>query len=155
MPEGAIMNIIRLLAALVVTVAAMPSFAEDADSGAIVGKVVKIYVRESNNFYIETNLVRSIAGKQHWTEVRFAAPLADGRTSEIVRLPEATKVEQGDLVSTQLADKRDFIPGLIPEVNRMVGLVAKHDSLAAMTFGMPKPLPNAALPFLQAQQASR
>jgi hypothetical protein len=147
------MKIIRLAVWLVAVLAAWPAAAENTD--AIVGKVVRIYVREANNFFIETNLVRNAGGREHWTEVRFAAPLADGRQSELLRLPEATSVERGDLVSAQLAEKRAFIPGLIPEVNRMVALVAKHDTLAAMLFDMQKPGEKSVLPFVQTLQAGR
>jgi hypothetical protein len=148
------MKTINLIAALLMA-AAMPAFAENPDGAALVGKVVKIYIREANNFFIETSLVRKSAGKQYWTEVRFASPLADGRISEIVRLPDAASVERGDLVSTQLAEKRDFVRGLIPEVSRMVALVAKHDTLAAMMFDLPKPAAGAVMPYVQALQSAR
>jgi hypothetical protein len=148
--EGVIMDLLRLLPAVLLAAAALPALAQDTGTGAIVGKVVNIYVRESTNFYIETGLLRHAAGKQHWTEVRFAAPLADGRTSELVRLPDARAVERGDIVRAQLVDSRPFVPGLIPEVNRMVALVAKHDTIAAMMFDLPKPAPGTASQFLQA-----
>jgi hypothetical protein len=147
------MKLIRLAVWLFAVLAAWPAAAENTD--AIVGKVVKIYIREANNFFIETSLVRSSGNREHWTEVRFAAPLADGRKTELVRLPESTKVERGDLVSAQLAEKRDFIPGLIPEVNRMVALVAKHDTLAAMLFDMQQPGDKSVLPYAQALQSGR
>ena len=147
------MKIIRLAVWLFAVLAAWPAAAENTD--AIVGKVVKIYIREANNFYIETSLVRSSDNREHWTEVRFAAPLADGRKTELVRLPEATKVERGDLVSAQLAEKRDFVRGLIPEVNRMVAMVAKHDTLAAMLFDMQQPGEKSVLPYAQALQTGR
>ena len=149
------MKIYRMAAMLLSVLTAMPVFADESANGAIVGKVVKIYIREANNFFIETNLVRNAGNKQHWTEVRFAAPLADGRTSEVVRLPEAARVERGDLISTQLAEKREFVPGLIPDVNRMVALVAKHDTLAALMFDAPKSATNATMPYVQAQQSMR
>jgi len=149
------MKIFRLIIALLAAMAAMPVFAQTTETGAIVGEVVKIYVRESANFYIETNLVRNARGKQHWGEVRFAEPLADGRTSEMVRIAEAATVERGDLVSAQLAAKRELVPGLLPEVNRMVALVAKHDSVAAMTFDAGKPASTTSLPYVPALQALR
>ena len=109
----------------------------------------------SANFFIETNLVRNARGKQYWSEVRFAEPLADGRTSEMVRLAESSTVERGDLVSAQLAAKRELVPGLLPEVNRMVALVAKHDTVAAMTFDTAKPAATTSLPYVPALQALR
>ena len=150
------MKFIRLIIGLVAAVAALPAFAQTTETAtAVVGKVVKIYVRESSNFFIETSLVRNARGKQYWSEVRFAEPLADGRTSEMVRLAEAATVERGDLVSTQLAAKRELVPGLLPEVNRMVALVAKHDTVAAMTFDAAKPATAAGLPYVPALQALR
>lgn len=143
--------IIALLAAL----AAAPGLAEDADAGAITGKVVNIYVRDANNLFIEAGLVRNKAGKQQWTEVRFAAPLADGRTSEMVRMPDTAIVERGDLVSARLVEKHDSLPGLIPAVNRMVALVAKHDTLAAQTFDAPKPAAGSVPPYVRSLQALR
>ena len=76
------MKIIRLAVWLVAVLAAWPAAAENTD--AIVGKVVRIYVREANNFFIETNLVRNAGGREHWTEVRFAAPLADDIITHVV-----------------------------------------------------------------------
>lgn len=145
-----------LAAAFFSTIASIPALAADNTvSGALIGKVENVYVRQSNNFYIEKTLVRRPANNEQWTEVRFAAPLADGRKSEIVRLPDATTVERGDLVSAQLAEKRDFVRGLIPEVSRMVSLVAKHDTLAAMMFDLPKPAAGAVMPYVQALQSAR
>lgn len=149
------MKFIRLIIGLLAAVAALPAFAQTTETAAIVGKVVKIYVRESANFFIETNLVRNARGKQYWSEVRFAEPLADGRTSEMVRLAEAATVERGDLVSAQLAAKRELVPGLLPEVNRMVALVAKHDTVAAMTFDAAKPAKTTGMPYVPALQALR
>ncbi len=149
------MKFIHWFVVSVIAMTALPVLAEETAPGAIVGKVEKFYVRESNNFYIEKSLVRKPRDAEEWTEVRFAAPLADGRRSEIVRLPESAKVERGDLVSTQLADKRDFVRGLIPDVSRVVSLVAKHDTLAAMMFDLPKPAPLAVIPFVQTLQSMR
>lgn len=151
------MKFIRLIIGLLVAVAALPAFAQATETAAaaVVGKVVKIYVRESSNFFIETSLVRNARGKQYWSEVRFAEPLADGRTSEMVRLAESATVERGDLVSAQLAAKRELVPGLLPEVNRMVALVAKHDTVAAMTFDAAKPAATTNLPYVPALQALR
>jgi len=142
------MKLYRLAAAFVLAVSALPVMAED--TGAVIGKVDKIYVRESANFFIEKSLLRRPRNQEQWSEVRFAEPLADGRKSELVRLPDSVNVERGDLVSAQLADKRDTLPGLIPEVNRMVSVVAKHDTLAAIMYDLPKPMPGAVLPFVQA-----
>jgi len=149
------MKLFRMIIALLAATAAVPALAQTTETGAIVGKVVKIYVRESANFFIETNLVRNARGKQYWSEVRFAEPLADGRTSEMVRLAETSTVERGDLVSAQLAAKRELVPGLLPEVNRMVALVAKHDTVAAMTFDAAKPAATTSLPYVPALQALR
>lgn len=133
----------------------LPACAEEAGSGGVVGKVEKIYIRQSNNFFIEKSLVRKPSNNEQWTEVRFATALADGRRSEIVRLPESATVEPGDLVSARLAAKRDLVRGLIPEVSRMVAVVAKHDTLAAMAFDLPPATPAAAMPFVQALQSPR
>ncbi len=149
------MKFARLLGAMLFATAAVPCFAQQNADGGIVGKVETFYVRESANFFIEKSLVRRPRNNEQWTEVRFARPLTDGRKSEIVRLPDDAKVERGDLVSTQLADKRDFVPGLIPEVNRMVSLVAKSDTLAAMVFDLPQPAPSAAMPYVQVLQSKR
>ena len=148
------MKFFRIVAALFLA-AALPAFADSTGAGEIVGKVVKFYIRESNNFFIETSLLRNSGSREQWTEVRFASPLADGRMTELVRMPDNAKVERGDLVSAQLHSNRDLVPGLIPEVNRMVALVAKHDTLQAMMFDLPKPVPGATLPYVQALQSSR
>jgi hypothetical protein len=73
----------------------------------------------------------------------------------MVRLAEAATVERGDLVSAQLANKRELVPGLLPEVNRMVALVAKHDTVAALTFDAAKPAATTSLPYVPALQALR
>ena len=149
----------HLMAALLAAAAALPAFAQEAAPNTVVGKVETLYVRQSANFFIEKSLVRNSGNKEQWTEVRFAAALADGRKTAIIRLPDTATVERGDIVSAQLADKRDFVPGLIPEVNRMVALVAKQDTLAAMMFDIPKTDNTAAaqfvLPFTQLLQSSR
>jgi hypothetical protein len=149
------MNHTRLIATLFAALAVTPLFAQDTDANAVIGKVERHYVRESPNFFIEKRLVRKPRNDEQWTEVRFAAPLADGRKSEIVRLPQTASVERGDLISTQIVDKRDAMPGLIPEENRMISLVAKHDTLAAIMFDLPKPSPTAVMPFVQALQVSK
>jgi hypothetical protein len=143
----------RLHLAFALSAITAPCFAQNAADGSLVGRVETFYVRQSANFFIEKRLVRRAPNNEQWTEVRFAGPLTDGRTSEIVRVPDTAVVEQGDLVSTQLADKRDFVPGLVPEVNRMVSVVAKHDTLAAMIFGLPKPAISAATPYVQTLQS--
>ena len=76
------MKLIRLIIGLLAAVAALPAFAQATETAtAVVGKVIKIYVRESSNFFIETSLVRNARGKQYWSEVRFAEPLAAGRAA--------------------------------------------------------------------------
>jgi hypothetical protein len=148
------MKTLNIALLLVLVWAGLPARADESATG-VIGKVEKLYVRQSNNFFIEKSLVRKPSSSEQWTEVRFAAPLADGRKSEIVRLPESAVVEPGDLVSTQLVAQRERVRGLIPDVNRMVAVVAKHDTLAAMAFDLPAPSPAAVMPFVQALQSTR
>jgi hypothetical protein len=128
-----------LTLAIAAGIAAPPAAAQQSSSGGeVVGKVVRTYVQESPHLFIDTSLLRrQQQNKQVWSEVRFAKPLENGRGSELVRLPENANVERGDLVSARMASGTEFVPGLLPEVSRMVAVVAKHDTLAAQLFDMP------------------
>ena len=80
------MKFIRLIIGLLAAVAALPAFAQVTETAtAVVGKVVKIYVRESSNFFIETSLVRNAHGKQYWSEVRFASADERLRIGRVLR----------------------------------------------------------------------
>jgi hypothetical protein len=123
--------------AIAMSLAVFPAAAQQTGGDTMVGKVVRTYVQESPHLFIDTSLLRRQQNKPVWSEVRFAKPLENGHTAELVRVPENATVERGDLVSTRMASGPEFVPGLLPEVNKMVALVAKRDTLAAQLFDMP------------------
>ncbi len=111
----------------------------DADGNTVTGRIETIYVRESHRFFIERKLVRRTEGKELWAEVRFERLSQDDPVSELALLPANTGIEREDLVETRLAEPVPLIRGTLPEVSRVIKLVAKHDTLQAMLFGLSSP----------------
>ena len=103
-----------------------------AADGDGIGRVETVYVRESPDLFIEKKLLRKTAGKELWAEVKFAREAA----SELYRMPADVKVERGDVVATQAGDSILHTMNLVPQVNRVTELVAPHDTLMAMGFGL-------------------
>jgi hypothetical protein len=56
------------------------------------------------------------------------------------KAPVDVAIERGDLVATRIGDDsvQEMSLNLIPTPNKVTELVARHDSLMAMTFGLPK-----------------
>lgn len=144
-----------LLAVFLATllVAAAPAFGQQSDK-AVVGKVEGTYVRESESVFIDTRIATTTRGRQVWSDVRFATPLADGRARELALMPPESKVGIGDVVEARIADRQidDWVD--VPETSRMTRLVAKRDSIEAVLFGtaMSTPRNNAAIELLRSAQ---
>jgi len=122
-----------LIAAATASASAQPG---GSGNNTVIGKVDTVYVRESKWLYIEKKLVRKVENEDLWVDVRFANPFPGDLGSELFQLPAHTAIERGDLVATKLGDQTALDMKLLPEVNQVTQLVAKHDTLIAMTFGL-------------------
>jgi hypothetical protein len=104
---------------------------------SMIGKVDTVYVGEARGLYIEKKLLRKIEDKKLWVDVHRANSLPGMLDSELFQVPADMAVERGDLVATQFGDQTPRDLKLIPVENRLTALVARHDTLMAMTFGLP------------------
>jgi hypothetical protein len=108
--------------------------AQAADAGeTALGKVHTIYVRVSDNLFFERKLVRPAPAQELWADVR---PAQDSGKANLYKLPQDVKVEPADVVATREGDNPLVAP-LIPEVSRVTHIVAKHDTIRAIAFGLP------------------
>lgn len=136
------MRLNKIIAGLLIAGAVVSAVAH-ADGGAgdaAVGRVDKVYVREARGLFIEQKLLQSSAGKEVWVEVRGPDTVADKTTGEMFKVPVNLAIERGDLVATRIGDDsvHEMNLNLIPIPNKVTQLIARHDSLMAMTFGLPK-----------------
>ena len=124
-----------------------------ANSGALTARVETVYVRESRGLFIEKKLLKRTGEKELWAEVRIENPVRREYVTELAKLPANVAIERGDLVaavitestrpgSTQFAQSNRAGIAPFPEINRVTALLAKHDSLRAMLFGLNKPRQN-------------
>jgi hypothetical protein len=100
--------------------------------GDAVGRVETVYVRESRDLFIEKKLVQKTAGRELWVEVNFAQE----SNPELYRMPVDVKIERGDVVATHAGDSKLHANNLVPQVNRVTEVVAPHDRVMAMSFGL-------------------
>src|SRR4051812_33516213 len=119
------------------------AFADGHSAGITVGKVDRVYVSEARGLFIDKQLPKRAAGKEMWVDVRGATMTADHATGELFKVPADMAIERGDLVAARFGDQsaRALDPNLIPTPNRVTQIVAPHDSLMAMMFGLPKASP--------------
>jgi hypothetical protein len=143
-----IMKLDHFVCGIVLAAATSAALAQQA---VATGRVETVYVRESRNLFIEKKLLKRSENKELWAEVRIENPLSKEYVTELAKLPDAMAVDRGDLVETAISESTllgvaQFAPvkpfavsaGLMPfpEVNRVTALVAKHDTLRAMLFGL-------------------
>jgi hypothetical protein len=95
-----------------------------------------VYVREAKGLYIEKKLLRKIEHKELWVDVRFATALPGDPKSELFQVPADIAIERGDLVATRIGEPTLRSMNLLPVVSRVTRLVARHDTLMAMAFGI-------------------
>ena len=128
----------QLILGLLIAGAAAPASARgnDVSGDAVIGKVETVFICESKGLYFEKKLLRNTRGKELWAEIRFANSFPDDPDRELYKLPENTTIERGDLVATRNADPMPSVMKLLPEVSRVTQLIAKHDTLMAMSFGL-------------------
>jgi hypothetical protein len=108
---------------------------------SVTGRVQTVYVREARGLYYEKKLLTGAATKPVWAEVRTEAALPGEPQTELVRVPANLAVERGDIVSFRTGDETPLDLNLIPSVSRVTALVARHDTLAAITYGVVNPAP--------------
>jgi hypothetical protein len=118
-----------------------------------IGKVNAVYVAAARGLLIEKKLLRDIAGKDIWVSVRGATMVASDATGELFKVPEDMAIEHGDLVATRIGDlsMRTLSPNLIATPNLVTQLVAPHDSLIALMFGLQQATPSMLSTFLGAK----
>jgi len=105
---------------------------------AVVGKVGRVYVRECQGLFVEKQLLRHSKGKEIWADVRTPATVASQTTGEMFKVPANLAIEHGDLVATRYGDESGAYWNLISIPNEVTKLVASHDNLMAITFGLTK-----------------
>ena len=110
----------------------------EATTHGVIGKVGTVYVSEARGLYIEKKLLKKIENKELWADVRFENSRPDDTNYEMFKLPPEATIEPGDLVNTKTGDNSALAFKLLPDPNKITQLVAKRDTLMAMTFGLPK-----------------
>jgi hypothetical protein len=132
------MTLIKIVSGALLAAAAGSVLAQDdgATGNSAVSKVAAVYVREARGLYYEKALLRRAEDKALWVEVRFADALTGGVKSELFLVPAGVAIERGDLVVTRAGDESPRNLNLLPDVSRVTRLVAKHDTLMAMAFGL-------------------
>ena len=137
------MKLNKILAGLLMTGAVISpvAYADGGPGDAAVGKVDRLYIREARELFIEKKLLRRSEDKEVWVDVRTPATVASQTTGEMFKVPADLAIERGDLVATRVGDESGRFLNLIPIPNKVTQLVAPHDSLMAMTFGLPKSSP--------------
>jgi hypothetical protein len=137
------MKLNKILAGLLISGAIVSTIAHagGATADSDIGKVDAVYVREARGLFIEKKLLHHSEGKEVWVDVRGPMTVADKTTGEMFKVPADLAIERGDLVATQAGDESGRFLNLIPIPNKVTQLVAPHDSLMAMMFGLPKSSP--------------
>lgn len=146
---GMAMKLNHFACGLLFALAVWPAFAQTTSE--LTGRIETVYVRASRNFFIEKKLLKKAPALEWWAEIKIENPLANEYTTELVQLPREFIVERGDLVEASIpqaalsglaplfqpvlyAVPRGVAP--MPELGRVTALVARHDTLRAMLFGM-------------------
>ena len=132
------MRLNKIITALLVAGMTAAALAQPVTTTA---KIQTVYVRESRGLFYEKKLLTGAANKPLWAEVRMATETPGDVKTELVRVPANLPVEQGDVVSIRSGDESALTMNLIPEISRVTGVVARHDTLAAMTYGVVSPAP--------------
>lgn len=97
----------------------------------LVGKVARIYYKEAHGVFIESRLLRHPGNRERWTEVELRSPEAARPVTELVRIPEGLRVATGDVVETVIMQREEFLIAPMPEVSRVVKMLAPANSLLA------------------------
>jgi hypothetical protein len=150
--EETIVRLNNVLAGVLISgaIESTAAHAEDRPGNVTIGKVDRVYVREFRGLYIEKKLLRHNEGKELWVDVRDPATAASQTIGEMFKVPADLAIERGDLVATRYGDESGAYLNLIPTPNKVTQLVARHDTLMAMMFGLPKSSPMVKL-FLNAK----
>jgi hypothetical protein len=107
-----------------------------------VGKVQGVFVEQYPGVFVDQRVADAGAsGKPTWAHVKFAQPLADGRTFATAIVQAGQAVEPGDLVQMRL---RRVTPGnvaVVQEHNQVTALIAKYGTAPARRFDEPEDRP--------------
>jgi hypothetical protein len=107
-----------------------------------VGKVQGVFVEQYPGVFLDQRVTDAGAfGKSTWAHVKFAQPLADGRTFATAMVQAGQAVEPGDLVEMRF---RAALPGsmaVVQEHNQVTAVIARHGSAAARRFDRPEAQP--------------
>jgi hypothetical protein len=130
------MRMLTLLLALVAGAAG----AQDSDLGGqiAVGKVQRLFVRAADSLYVEAHAEDIGLGRELWADVSLAGAEKLGRGVALALISERLTVERGDLVRIRIA-RSGRVPAVVAplaEVNRVLGIAAKHYTLAAAQYGV-------------------
>jgi hypothetical protein len=152
--HGDIMKLSALISVLVMTgVAVSVARADGTPASDTIGKVSRVYVAEARGLFIEKKLTKHTGGKEIWVDVRSKSMVTNDEVGELFKVPADMAIERGDLVATQAGDSsvRALNSNLIATPNQVTRLVAPHDSLIAMTFGLSQAAPPVLSAFLGAK----
>lgn len=98
-----------------------------------IGKVQAVYVEAYEGVFLDRQLAPD--ARPAWVYVIFDRPLEDGRKLATAVLQQDSGIEAGDLVQLRLAHDGESRPDALPEPNRVIALIAKHDTVRARAFG--------------------
>ena len=128
----------KLFLGLTIVVGSVCAQPSESVANDAVGKVGTVFAREGTGLYIEKKLLRKVENEKLWADVHFATSEPGDVSYEMFKLPPEGPIEHGDLVMTKIGHRSDFAY-ILAEHNKVTMLVAKHDTLMAMTFkfGLP------------------
>ena len=148
------MKLSALISVLVMTgITVSAARADGTPASDTIGKVNRVYVAEARGLFIEKKLTKRTGGKEIWVDVRSKLMITNDEVGELFKVPTDMAIERGDLVATQIGDVsvRSLNPNLIATPNQVTQLIAPHDSLLAMMFGLPPASPPVLSAFLSAK----
>jgi hypothetical protein len=105
-----------------------------------VGKVQGVFVEQYPGVFVDQR-VAAASDKPAWAHVRFAQPLADGRTFATAMVTGGQAVEPGDVVQMRFRAAAPEATGVAQPHNQVTALVAKHGTAAARRFDHPEERP--------------
>jgi hypothetical protein len=100
-----------------------------------VGKVEGVFVEQYPGVFVDRRVADArVSGKPTWVHLKFVQPLSDGRRFATAAVGSDPGVEPGDLVQMRFGLTAGGTMEPIREHNRVIALIAKHGTEAALRF---------------------